>query len=143
GELNVILHKQHYAGLDYQNWMQTHQPFHWFAEFYEIIHGCGGFDVVIGNPPYVEYSKTKKQYKIKDYKTIFRGNLYCFIFERSSTLLNKKAKIGLIIPLSISSGLRMTEMRNWFYNAFPLSYISNFEIFPSKLFEGAFVRVSI
>ena len=28
-----------------------------FAEFYEIIHVNKGFDVVIGNPPYVVYTK--------------------------------------------------------------------------------------
>jgi hypothetical protein len=31
----------------YHDWKESHQPFHWFAEFYEII-SKGGFDVVIG-----------------------------------------------------------------------------------------------
>jgi hypothetical protein len=34
----------------YANWLTMHRPFHWFAEFYDII-SKGGFDVVIGNPP--------------------------------------------------------------------------------------------
>ena len=38
----------------YRQWRESHQPFHWFVEFYGIMNG-GGFDVVIGNPPYVEY----------------------------------------------------------------------------------------
>jgi hypothetical protein len=54
-ELNQLLHKQA-SGLKYETWLQSHQPFHWFAEFYEIVQGNGGFDVIIGNPPYVEYS---------------------------------------------------------------------------------------
>ena len=33
-------------------WRASHQPFHWFVEFYGIM-SKGGFDVVIGNPPYV------------------------------------------------------------------------------------------
>jgi methylase of polypeptide subunit release factors len=37
--------------------LSLHQPFHWLAEFYQIIHGNGGFDVIIGNPPYIEYNK--------------------------------------------------------------------------------------
>ena len=44
----------------YQAWLDSHQPFHWFAEFYRIVAEQGGFDVIIGNPPYVEYSKVRK-----------------------------------------------------------------------------------
>ena len=44
----------------YKAWRNGHQPFHWFAEFYGIM-ASGGFDVVIGNPPYVEYSKVKQR----------------------------------------------------------------------------------
>jgi hypothetical protein len=37
----------------YANWLKSHQPFHWFIEFHGIMQS-GGFDVVIGNPPYLE-----------------------------------------------------------------------------------------
>ena len=43
----------------YGAWRRSHQPFHWFAEFFGIMAN-GGFDVVIGNPPYVEYNKILK-----------------------------------------------------------------------------------
>ena len=36
----------------YEKWLKSHQPFHWFVEFYGIMQS-GGFDVIIGNPPYV------------------------------------------------------------------------------------------
>ena len=36
----------------YQKWLSSHKPFHWFIEFYGILKD-GGFDVIIGNPPYV------------------------------------------------------------------------------------------
>ena len=36
----------------YAKWVKSHQPFHWFVEFYGIVSN-GGFDVIIGNPPYV------------------------------------------------------------------------------------------
>ena len=39
-------------------WRTSHQPFHWFAEFYGVMRE-GGFDVVIGNPPYVAKNKIK------------------------------------------------------------------------------------
>ena len=66
-ELNEMLNKRlfgkTYAGT-YETWLSDYQPFHWFAEFYEIVAERGGFDVIIGNPPYVEYSKVKKQYTL-------------------------------------------------------------------------------
>ncbi|MDE7496733.1 MAG: SAM-dependent methyltransferase, partial [Muribaculaceae bacterium] len=37
----------------YRDWLVSHHPFHWLAEFYQIIQGNHGFDVIIGNPPYV------------------------------------------------------------------------------------------
>ncbi len=61
---------------DFENWKATHQPFHWFAEFYEIIHDKGGFDVIIGNPPYVEYSKVRKDYTLINYHVQECGNLF-------------------------------------------------------------------
>ena len=36
----------------YAKWVKSHQPFHWFIQFYGILNS-GGFDVIIGNPPYV------------------------------------------------------------------------------------------
>ena len=47
---------------EFAEWQRTHQPFHWFVEFYSIMRD-GGFDVIIGNPPYVEY-KELKNYKL-------------------------------------------------------------------------------
>ena len=86
-ELDKILHKQHYEGMNFNKWFETHKPFHWFAEFYEIIES-GGFDVIIGNPPYVEYSKVRNEYSIRNYETVSCGNLYAFIIEKCFSLYN-------------------------------------------------------
>ena len=48
---------------DYDKWLKSHQPFHWFVEFYGIMQS-GGFDVIIGNPPYVELSQVA-EYSIR------------------------------------------------------------------------------
>ena len=90
-ELNVYLAEEY--GIDpgkkkaYQKWLKFHQPFHWFIEFYGIVHEEKGFDVIIGNPPYVEYSKVN--YEILGYKTETCGNLYAFILERSRAVLKR------------------------------------------------------
>ncbi len=126
----------------YTQWRVSHHPFHWFVEFYGIMHR-GGFDVIVGNPPYVEYSKVKKEYQIKDYSTKECGNLYAQVMERSGVLMKSGGGFGMIVPLSICSSERMVSLRSWLLRTFPERYIANFEIFPSKLFEGAFQRVSI
>ena len=52
--LNQHMHQSATGGSDYAKWLKDTQPFHWLADFYQIIKGNGGFDVIIGNPPYVE-----------------------------------------------------------------------------------------
>ena len=59
-----------------------------------------GFDLIIGNPPYVEYSKVRETYKVKDYATEKCGNLYAFVMERSLKIANQNSFVGFIIPIS-------------------------------------------
>jgi hypothetical protein len=42
----------------YDTWKASHKPFHWFVDFYPLM-AAGGFDVVIGNPPYVQLSEIR------------------------------------------------------------------------------------
>jgi hypothetical protein len=125
---------------DFDLWRKTHQPFHWFAEFYEIIEG-GGFDVIIGNPPYVEYSKVKHLYSVKNYLTSSCGNLYPLIIEKSLLLLKDKTYFGMIVPISSISTDRMRSYINLV--SFYRCWGSFFAERPSKLFEGAEVQLVI
>ena len=128
----------------YQEWKNSHQPFHWFAEFYEII-SKGGFDVVISNPPYVEYSKVKDIYQIKGYDTESCGNLYAFVMERSMHLCNPKRYISMIVPISGHSTERMVPLIKHFYNKHSLKYIFNIsaDAHPSVLFQGVKFRLAV
>lgn len=47
----------------------------------------GGFDVIIGNPPWKEISTLKGEYGIRNYKVEKSGNLYAVCSERSFELL--------------------------------------------------------
>jgi methylase of polypeptide subunit release factors len=149
-ELSVLLSKQY--GVDYNqakgkiqkqynDWLQSHQPFHWFAEFYEIIHDRGGFDVIIGNPPYVEYP-TAVDYRLTDYTTISCGNLYAYVLEKASLFSNENTKIGQIVPVSIISTPGYKTLRKLFLSL-GLNYISSYNIHPCCLFEGANPRLAI
>lgn len=140
--LNRYMYKTIAAGANYDNWLASHQPFHWLAEFYQIIQGNGGFDVIIGNPPYVVYtkkdSKTGKSlsdsYSVKGFTTFECNNLYAYVMERSLNISNSH-RIGMIIPLSFTAAKNMNTLRTMFTREKTL-YVSSYEIRPGKLFDG-------
>ena len=138
GEYNVDLNKQS----DYQNWLTSHKPFHWFIAFYGILKD-GGFDVIIGNPPYVEYSKVKKDYTIRGYDTESCGNLYAFVFERSFRLLQRNGWKSMIIPHSAYCTNRMSSLQDLFHGSKQVGWVKTYGIRPSKLFVGADQRLAI
>ena len=117
---------------DYQDWLNSHKPFHWFIAFYGILKD-GGFDVIIGNPPYVEYSKVKKQYTVMKYKTEKCGNLYAMSIERSFNL--SKGPIGMIVQLPLVCTDRMIPAQSLFKAQNRKSWFANFDDRPGKLFD--------
>lgn len=126
-----------------KQWRESHQPFHWFLEFYGIMQR-GGFDVILGNPPYVEYSKVRQSYKVQGYETESCGNLYAAVIERALALSRPaQSYLGLIVPLSICGGERFVQLRSTLLHNTSTRWLANFEIFPCRLFDGAFQRLSI
>lgn len=145
-QLNSLLNEHLYtstAQIDYNKWLETHQPFHWMAEFYQIMHGNKGFDVIIGNPPYVVYTEAGSQYRIGDsYTTRDCSNLYAYCIERSKYLLNKAGVFGMIVPNSSISANKMAPLQR-IITASCDCWISNYSWRPSKLFEGADMLLAI
>jgi len=137
-ELDVLLHKEHYANVEYDQWLATHQPFHWFAEFYEIINDRGGFDVVIGNPPYVEYSKVRDTYKIGGYDTEKSGNLYAYVMERVTRIIRKEGYFSFIILMASITTKRMSYLRRILESNFSQNFYINLagDWHPGRLFDG-------
>lgn len=127
----------------FKKWLKSHQPFHWLAEFYQIIHGNGGFDVVIGNPPYVVYTDSNLSYRIDDnYRTRNCSNLYAFCVERCELLKQAQGRFGIILPNSSISAQKMLPVQN-IITSNKESWISNYSWRPSKLFEGADMLLAI
>jgi len=76
----------------------TDHPFDWRAAFPEVF-AEGGFDIVIGNPPYVrmELIKPIKPYLEKKYVVADdRTDLYAYFFERGVGLLKEGGRLGYI-----------------------------------------------
>ncbi len=116
----------------YKQWLYTHEPFNWFVEFYDVIHNRGGFDIIIGNPPYVAIKKIK--YLKLD--VLFKcSDLYAYVVKRCIELLNKKSKLGFIIMHNIAFSRYFKDLRNLLQKT-GNSYFSFFSRIPSGLFSG-------
>src|SRR5262249_49423 len=94
------------------NWVKSYQPFHWFLHFHGILNS-GGFDVIIGNPPWKEYSSVKTSYTVRGYETEPSGNLYALCTERSVSVLSQKGFLSFIVQLPIVSSSRMSTARSF------------------------------
>ena len=139
GELNALLAKEYAVDTNeaaaFQRWQDSHQPFHWFVEFYGIM-SQGGFDVIVGNPPYVEYSKVRKEYQVKGFETERCGNLYALCTERSFNLLSTNQRFGFIVQAPIVSTKRMSSLRKLLQERSDFNTFATFDDRPSKLFQG-------
>ena len=139
GELDALLAKE-YGVVEnntsaYQHWQGSHQPFHWSVEFHGVI-SKGGFEVVIGNPPYVEYNKVCKQYQVKEFATQDCGNLYAMFIERSYSCLRQGGRFGMIVQLSYSCTDRMEPVQKFCLSQSGTIWLSHFDDRPAKLFDG-------
>lgn len=134
--LNDLFNHQMYgavdAKIDYISWLVSHQPFHWLAEFYEIINGHGGFDVIIGNPPYV--SKSKINYLAND--TFKCSDLYGYVIKRILQLLSPSGTHGFIVMHNLAFSRNFAEVRNLLNNFHGSVWYSFYSRIPSGLFSG-------
>lgn len=85
--------------------MKRVKPFEWKDEFPEVFKR-GGFDMVIGNPPYIriqamqEWASEQVKFFKQKYKAASKGNydIYVVFIEKALELLNTTGELGFILP---------------------------------------------
>ncbi|GCE24726.1 hypothetical protein KDA_02100 [Dictyobacter alpinus] len=107
----------------------------WQYSFQNIL-SQGGFNVIIGNPPYVEYSEQTFPYALKHFVTRCCANLYTCVVERSHQLLSAHGRHGMILPLAAFATRNMQPFLSAFLRWFPVSWLSFYHFRPSMLFSG-------
>ena len=96
----------------------------------------GGFDVVIGNPPYVELKDLNNAYQLSGYKTEECGNLYAMCSERGLQIARAgSGKFGFIIPVASICTDGYSTLKSELLSA-GKCFFSSYNDRPGRLFDG-------
>jgi len=121
-----VLELKKYFG---DEWYEV-KPFNWNEEFEKIMVDEGGFDVVIGNPPWVslkgkhkslDLSKEHLNFFFEQYKCdTYMPNIYELFIRRSLTLINKNGYFSFIVPDRLCANRQFTKLRKYILEDFSL-----------------------
>lgn len=102
----------------------------------------GGFDIVIGNPPYgAAFSKMEVDYLSKAYRLQnYQLDSYFLFIEKSLSLLRKEGLLGFIIPNTWLLNLKMVKIRQYLFSNTTIESIVHYQI---PVFEQAVVDTEI
>lgn len=117
--------------------------FDWEKEFPEVFKN-GGFDIVIGNPPYVRQETIKeiKPYLEQNYR-VYTGvaDLYCYFYELGYNLLKDNGYLGFITSNKWFRAKYGEKLREFLLNDTEFYNIVDYN--GTKIFEGATVDSNI
>lgn len=106
----AILHE-----LKHINLAENTHFFLWHTWFSDVF-AKGGFDIVIGNPPYVVVSEKDKESFYHNYQTKNCLELYSYFFEQGIKLLNSKGILSFITGSLYTKGLKFEALRKYLEN---------------------------
>ena len=127
---------------EFLEWKRKTQPFHWYSEFYGITVAHAGFDVIIGNPPYVSMGKIDY---LSNSDRFSCPDLYGHVIRRSLELLSSRGRHGFIVMHNIAFNKDFKDVRRLIQLRQRSLWCSYYARIPSGLFsvdsgEGARVR---
>ena len=118
------------------------KAFNWQEQFPKVFEK-GGFDVVIGNPPYVNAMEIKKSYTSEAFNYIKRNyetakgtvDLYIYFFEKGLSLLKKNGVLAFITPNRYLSASYGAALRNYIIERFSFYQLVDYS--DKRVFEDA------
>ena len=119
--------------------------FLWHLYFMDVFEQ-GGFDVMIGNPPYIQLQKMGKETDILQdagFETFARtGDIYCLFYEKGIDLLKRNE--GVLSYITSNTWMRTKfgeSLRDYFTSKCNPEILLNFE--DTQIFPSATVEVNI
>ncbi|KZD12389.1 hypothetical protein AUP43_16535 [Oceanibaculum pacificum] len=118
------------------NFAYLNHAFTWSTAFPDVF-AEGGFDIVLGNPPYVrmELLKSMKPYLEKRFEVVSdRADLYCYFFERGLKLLKPGGRLGYISSSTFFKTGSGKPLRNFLRKSAKIETVVDFG--DLQVFEG-------
>ena len=133
-------------GIDVANNDQFFLWHTWFADVFNRPNGCNGFDIVIGNPPYVIVSSDDRNKRFYDTKfQVASGgkrNLFHLFFEQGLIMTKKNGVLSYITPDTYFSSNDTETLRKYFYDNANIQSIIHYTE-KDKVFENVKQAVAV
>ncbi|MCY4162693.1 MAG: Eco57I restriction-modification methylase domain-containing protein [bacterium] len=139
GQVDAALYEMRNESQDFEEWRKSHQPFHWFAEFPAVWRN-GGFDAIIGNPPYIRggnLNSVKKRYTWQGFTAESCPDIYAVCTERASSLLNSQGRFAMVVMHSLCFHKGYTALRVYLLARFNSIWVPSYSVIPGCLFSGS------
>lgn len=121
------------------------RPYFLWHLYFRDVFEKGGFDIMIGNPPYIQLQKMGRETDVlqeSNFDTFVRtGDIYCLFYEKGFGLLKKQ---GILSYITSNSWLRArygAPLRKFFREKTNPLFLINFE--DTLLFQSATVEANI
>jgi adenine-specific DNA-methyltransferase len=118
--------------------------FEWRFEFPEVLNDDGdfvGFDVVIGNPPYIyrnfDFTQSKRYFESNFLSNEGNFDLYKFFIERIITISKQKGISSFIVPNTFLSAKTYSKLRHLIISNFAVEELYDLGL---NVFEGVTVE---
>ena len=131
----------------------ANQDFFLWHTWFKDIFDNGGFDIVIGNPPYgAKMDEHIKQYIKDNYfsasshkKDGLKGSTDTFVafIELGHRILCNQGSLAFIVPMSVGSSDALTSLQYMIEKTCSEIKISSYSNRPKQIFDAACVRTSI
>ena len=131
----------------------ANQDFFLWHTWFKDIFDNGGFDIVIGNPPYgAKLAEHFKQYIKDNYfsasshkKDGLKGSSDTFVafIELGHRILCNQGSLAFIVPMSVGSSDALTSLQYMIEKTCSEIKISSYSNRPKQIFDAACVRTSI